>query len=73
MAERSKALRSDRSPVHWAWVQIPILTEFIFYSGFNTDYGSSEPLKTLVVLCYVIYIYIYIRIYNICIYMYNCI
>jgi len=23
------------------------------YSGFNTDYGSSEPLKTLVMLCYV--------------------
>ena len=22
-------------------------------SGFNTDYGSSEPLKTLVMLCYV--------------------
>src|SRR6218665_794789 len=22
------------------------------YSGFNTDYGSSEPLKTLVMLCY---------------------
>src|SRR6218665_3209843 len=21
-------------------------------SGFNTDYGSSEPLKTLVMLCY---------------------
>src|SRR6218665_2994626 len=24
-------------------------------SGFNTDYGSSEPLKTLVMLCYVIH------------------
>jgi len=23
------------------------------YSGFNTDCGSSEPLKTLVMLCYV--------------------
>ena len=23
------------------------------YNGFNTDYGSSEPLKTLVMLCYV--------------------
>ena len=23
------------------------------YSGFNTDYGSSESLKTLVMLCYV--------------------
>ena len=26
MAERSKALRSGRSPVLWAWVQIPLLT-----------------------------------------------
>jgi len=25
------------------------------YSGFNTDYGSSEPLKTLVMLCYVMF------------------
>jgi len=24
----------------------------IVRSGFNTDYGSSEPLKTLVMLCY---------------------
>src|SRR6218665_468599 len=29
-AERSKALRLGRSPVHWAWVQIPLLTKFIF-------------------------------------------
>ncbi len=26
MAERSKALRSGRSPLLWAWVQIPLLT-----------------------------------------------
>ena len=26
----------------------------VVYSDFNTDYGSSEPLKTLVMLCYVI-------------------
>jgi hypothetical protein len=26
MAERSKALRSGRSPDLWAWVQIPLLT-----------------------------------------------
>jgi len=25
----------------------------VVYSGFNTDYGSSEPLKTLVMLCYI--------------------
>jgi len=29
------------------------LHTFILHSGFNTDYGSSEPLKTLVMLCYV--------------------
>ena len=29
MAERSKALRSGRSPLLWAWVRIPLLT---FYS-----------------------------------------
>jgi len=23
----------------------------VVYSGFNTDYGSSEPLRTLVMLC----------------------
>ena len=26
MAERSKALRSGRSPLLWAWVRIPLLT-----------------------------------------------
>src|SRR6218665_3042932 len=31
-----------------------VIKQFIVvYSGFNTDYGSSEPLKTLVMLCYV--------------------
>jgi len=25
---------------------------------FNTDYGSSEPLKTLVMLCYVMLCYV---------------
>ena len=28
MAERSKALRSGRSPLLWAWVRIPLLTNF---------------------------------------------
>src|SRR6218665_854390 len=28
-------------------------SSLVVYSGFNTDYGSSEPLKTLVMLCYV--------------------
>lgn len=32
MAERSKALRSGRSPLLWAWVQIPLLTKKEFFS-----------------------------------------
>ena len=31
MAERSKALRSGRSPLLWAWVRIPLLTYFFVY------------------------------------------
>ena len=31
MAERSKALRSGRSPLLWAWVRIPLLTKIYFY------------------------------------------
>ena len=30
MAERSKALRSGRSPLLWAWVRIPLLTVLFF-------------------------------------------
>ena len=30
MAERSKALRSGRSPLLWAWVRIPLLTTHFF-------------------------------------------
>ena len=30
MAERSKALRSGRSPLLWAWVRIPLLTKYFF-------------------------------------------
>ena len=29
MAERSKALRSGRSPLLWAWVRIPLLTSLL--------------------------------------------
>ena len=32
MAERSKALRSGRSPLLWAWVRIPLLTVLFFFS-----------------------------------------
>ena len=35
MAERSKALRSGRSPVLWAWVRIPLLTEIFLPFGFS--------------------------------------
>ena len=31
MAERSKALRSGRSPLLWAWVRIPLLTFSFIY------------------------------------------
>ena len=30
MAEWSKALRSGRSPLLWAWVRIPLLTSIVF-------------------------------------------
>ena len=31
MAERSKALRSGRSPLLWAWVRIPLLTRVLSF------------------------------------------
>ena len=44
MAEWSKALRSGRSPLLWAWVRIPLLTNiFPRKSG-----GPSEPLLFIV-------------------------
>ena len=33
MAERSKALRSGRSPLLWAWVRIPLLTKYFLHSS----------------------------------------
>ena len=33
MAERSKALRSGRSPLLWAWVRIPLLTWLSHFSS----------------------------------------
>jgi len=30
----------------------------VICSGFNTDYKSSEPLETLVMLCYVMLCYV---------------
>ena len=35
MAERSKALRSGRSPLLWAWVRIPLLTRPFYFSHQN--------------------------------------
>ena len=32
MAERSKALRSGRSPLLWAWVRIPLLTKMFCFA-----------------------------------------
>ena len=45
MAERSKALRSGRSPLLWAWVRIPLLTT-IFYSFRHilSCCSSSKPV-----------------------------
>src|SRR6218665_636306 len=44
MAERSKALRLERSPVLWAWVQIPLLTKFIFcnYDNYCLQYHAGR-------------------------------
>ena len=39
MAERSKALRSGRSPLLWAWVRIPLLTSFKAFG--DTFYGGN--------------------------------
>ena len=38
MAERSKALRSGRSPLLWAWVRIPLLTRNLLVS-----FGLTTP------------------------------
>ena len=40
MAERSKALRSGRSPLLWAWVRIPLLTKYFLY-----DLGLVVPAR----------------------------
>ncbi len=48
MAERSKALRSGRSPVLWARVRIPLLTYLAF------SYQSSLKLELLYVLTHLV-------------------
>src|SRR6218665_1465905 len=54
MAERSKALRLERSPVLWAWVEILLLTKFIFcnYDNYCLQYhaGPSHLSRILQLL-----------------------
>ena len=42
MAERSKALRSGRSPLLWAWVRIPLLTTNLFFVLFLLQIWSKS-------------------------------
>ena len=46
MAEWSKALRSGRSPLLWAWVQIPLLTTLLthFLKSFCNSFMSWQLL-----------------------------
>ena len=46
MAERSKALRSGRSPLLWAWVRIPLLTSAFFF-GFLNLYFCPDCIRTV--------------------------
>ena len=47
MAERSKALRSGRSPLLWAWVRIPLLTtSFWFFRHISFDRCFSQSVGT---------------------------
>ena len=43
MAERSKALRSGRSPLLWAWVRIPLLTAKRFFLVVCWTYNPKVP------------------------------
>ena len=58
MAERLKALRSDRSPLLWAWVRIPLLA--IFFSRFPII-QSFVTFFLLCSLCHHIYKISYMR------------
>ncbi|KAK4298194.1 hypothetical protein Pmani_029435 [Petrolisthes manimaculis] len=49
MAERSKALRSGRSPVFRAWVRIPLLTELV-----SPPTTSQEIVGRVTWLCVVL-------------------
>ena len=39
MAEWSKALRSGRSPLLWAWVRIPLLTKYFYFGSLQNRFG----------------------------------
>ena len=47
MAERSKALRSGRSPLLWAWVRIPLLTKVFlkFFPSQTVFFGFFNPVE----------------------------
>ena len=49
MAEWSKALRSGRSPLMWAWVRIPLLTKELFLKfdkKIKDFFFSYQPLPS---------------------------
>src|SRR6218665_14693 len=52
MAERSKARRLVRSPVLWAWVQIPLLTKFIFcnYDNYCLQYHAGPTYLSRILM-----------------------
>ena len=41
MAEWSKALRSGRSPLMWAWVRIPLLTKVLLFFN-NSEFKLQD-------------------------------
>ena len=45
MAEWSKALRSGRSPLLWAWVRIPLLTTNTFFLKMATNLAHNDHFK----------------------------
>ena len=78
MAERSKALRSGRSPVLWTWVRIPLLTTHfastlypISFSFLHLLSPSNIYMFTIhIYYIHVYYVYIYISISIYCVYIY---
>ena len=43
LAEWSKALRSGRSPLLWAWVRIPLLTKYFFFTHRSATSPDDAP------------------------------